>query len=150
MNNLKFNLSSKYRPIVALDEDNMKKRKNKGRFGDEASQRQLRVSELIKRNIAKILIDSNFYDQDRKIYSASVTEVRCSADLKIATVYVLPLDDIDAQELTFFLGKNKNAIRHALGKEVSLKYLPDLRFKEDTLFEQIEKTNKIFRALEKD
>ena len=112
----------------------MQKRKNKGRFGDEASQRQLRVSELIKRNIAKILIDSNFYDQDRKIYSASVTEVRCSADLKIATVYVLPLDDI----------------RHALGKEVSLKYLPDLRFKEDTLFEQIEKTNKIFRALEKD
>ena len=128
----------------------MQKRKNKGRFGDEASQRQLRVSELIKRNIAKILIDSNFYDQDRKIYSASVTEVRCSAELKIATVYVLPLDDIDAQDLTAFLGKNKNAIRHALGKEVSLKYLPDLRFKEDTLFEQIEKTNKIFRALEKD
>ena len=128
----------------------MQKRKNKGRFGDEASQRQLRVSELIKRNIAKILIDSNFYDQDRKIYSASVTEVRCSADLKIATVYVLPLDDIDAQDLIAFLGKNKNAIRHALGKEVSLKYLPDLRFKEDTLFEQIQKTNKIFRALEKD
>ena len=49
-----------------------------------------------------------------------------------------------------FLSKNKNAIRHALGKELSLKYLPDLRFKEDTLFKQIEKTNQIFRALEKD
>ena len=128
----------------------MQKRKNKGRFGNEASQRQLRVSELIKRNIAKILIDSNFYDQDRKNYSASVTEVRCSADLKIATVYVLPIHKIDSNELTTFFDKNKNAIRHALGKEVSLKYLPDLRFKEDTLFEQIENTNKIFRALEKD
>ena len=128
----------------------MQKRKNKGRFGDEVSQRQLRVSELIKRNISKLLIDSNFYDQDRKNYSASVSEVRCSADLKIATVYVLPLNKIDSQELTAFLGKNKNAIRHALGKELSLKYLPDLRFKEDTLFEQIEKTNQIFRALEED
>tara|TARA_B100001057_G_scaffold141886_1_gene141596 strand:- start:439 stop:825 length:387 start_codon:yes stop_codon:yes gene_type:complete len=128
----------------------MQNRKNKGRFGDEASQRQLRVSELIKRNISKILIDSNFYDQDRKNYSASVSEVRCSADLKIATVYVLPFNQIDPQELTSFLGKNKNAIRHALGKELSLKYLPDLRFKEDTLFKQIEKTNQIFRALEKD
>ena len=128
----------------------MQNRKNKGRFGDEASQRQLRVSELIKRNISKILIDSNFYDQDRKNYSASVSEVRCSADLKIATVYVLPFNQIDPQELTSFLGKNKNAIRHALGKELSLKYLPDLRFKEDTLFKQIEKTNLIFRALEKD
>ena len=128
----------------------MQNRKNKGRFGDEASQRQLRVSELIKRNISKILIDSNFYDQDRKNYSASVSEVRCSADLKIATVYVLPFNQIDPQELTSFLGKNKNAIRHALGKEISLKYLPDLRFKEDTLFKQIEKTNQIFRALEKE
>ena len=128
----------------------MQNKKNKGRFGDEASQRQLRVSELIKRNISKILIDSNFYDQDRKNYSASVSEVRCSADLKIATVYVLPFNQIDPQELTSFLGKNKNAIRHALGKELSLKYLPDLRFKEDTLFKQIEKTNQIFRALEKD
>tara|TARA_S200000501_G_scaffold197531_1_gene185911 strand:+ start:51 stop:437 length:387 start_codon:yes stop_codon:yes gene_type:complete len=128
----------------------MQKRKNKGRFGDEASQRQLRVSELIKRNISKILFDSNFYDHNRTNYSASVSEVRCSADLKIATVYVLPFNQIEAQELTSFLGKNKNAIRHALGKELSLKYLPDLRFKEDTLFKQIEKTNQIFRALEKD
>ena len=128
----------------------MQNRKNKGRFGDETSQRQLRVSELIKRNISKILIDSNFYDQNRKNYSASVSEVRCSADLKIATVYVLPFNQIDPQELTSFLGKNKKAIRHALGKELSLKYLPDLRFKEDTLFKQIEKTNQIFRALEKD
>ena len=110
-------------------------------------QRQLRVSELIKRNISKILLDSDFYDQDGKNYSASVSEVRCSSDLKIAIVYVLPLNKIDPQELTTFLGKNKNSIRHALGKELSLKYLPDLRFKEDTLFEQIEKTNRILRAL---
>ena len=128
----------------------MQKRKNKGRFGDESSQRQLRVSELIKRNISKILIDSNFYDQDGNNYSASVSEVRCTADLKIATVYVLPLNKIHPQELTTFLGKKKSAIRHALGKELSLKYLPDLRFKEDTLFEQIEKTNQIFRALKED
>ena len=125
----------------------MQKRKNKARSGDETSQRQLRVSELIKRNISKILLNSDFYDQDGKNYSASVSEVRCSSDLKIATVYVLPLNKIDPQELTTFLGKNKNSIRRALGKELSLKYLPDLRFKEDTLFEQIEKTNRILRAL---
>ena len=128
----------------------MQKRKNKSKVGDEASQRQLRVSELIKRNISKILLDSNFYDQNGKNYSASVSEVRCSADLKIATVYVFPFNQIDAKELTTFLGKNKNVIRHALGKELSLKYLPDLRFKEDTLFKQMEKTNQMFKALEED
>ena len=128
----------------------MQKKKNKSRVREGTSQRQLRVSELIKRNISKILIDSNFYDQNRKNYSASVSEVRCSADLKIATVYVFPFNHIDPDELTTFLGKNKNAIRHALGKELSLKYLPDLRFKEDTLFKQIERTNQIFKALEED
>ncbi|MDC3107896.1 30S ribosome-binding factor RbfA [Paracoccaceae bacterium] len=128
----------------------MQKRKIKGRVGNEASQRQLRVSELIKRNISKILMDSNFYDNNRKNYSASVSEVRCSADLKIAIVYVLPLNHTDPKELTSFLDKNKGAIRYALGKELSLKYLPDLKFKEDTLFKQIEKTKQIFRALEKE
>ncbi len=147
MNNLKFNFTSSYIPKVALDEVNMSKRKNKGRSGQEASQRQLRVSELIKRNISKILIDSDFYDENKKNYSASVSEVRCTADLKIATVYVLPRDRIESQELIIFLNKNKNAIRHALGKEVSLKYLPELRFKEDTLIKQIEKTNQIFKAI---
>lgn len=125
----------------------MQKRKNKGRFKDETSQRQLRVSELIRRSISNILIDSNFYDQNKKNYSASVSEVRCSADLKIATVYLLPLNNHDPKELTTFFYKNKNAIRHALGKELSLKYLPDLRFKEDTLFKQIDKTNQIFKTL---
>jgi ribosome-binding factor A len=125
----------------------MSKRKNKGRSGQEASQRQLRVSELIKRNISKILIDSDFYDENKKNYSASVSEVRCTADLKIATVYVLPWDRIESQELIIFLNKNKNAIRHALGKELSLKYLPELRFKEDTINKQIEKTNQIFKAI---
>ena len=128
----------------------MQKRKIKGRVGNEASQRQLRVSELIKRNISKILIDSNFYDHNRKNYSASVSEVRCSPDLKIATVYVLPFNHIDPQELTSFLGKNKSAIRRALGKKLFLKYLPALKFKEDTLFEQIEKTNRILKALKED
>ena len=60
-----------------LDEANMQKRKNKGKFGDEASQRQLRVSELIKRSISKILINSNFYDQNRRIIRHPL--VRCGA-----------------------------------------------------------------------
>ena len=85
--------------------------------------------------------------QRTSLTEASVSEMRCTTDLKIATVYVLPLDQIGSQELIVFLNKNKNAIRHALGKELSLKYLPDLRFKEDLLIKQIEKTNQIFKTI---
>ena len=127
----------------------MVKRNKKTKFNGEFSQRQLRVSELIKRIISSILLDSNFYDENKTNFSASVSEVRCSPDLKIATIYVLPVSRVDSQELTFFLERKKSEIRHALGKKLTLKFLPELRFKADELIEQIEKTNKIFEEIDK-
>ena len=125
----------------------MVKRNNKTNI--EFSQRQLRVSELIKRIISLILLDSNFYDENKKNFSASVSEVRCSPDLKIATIYVLPVSRVGSEELIFFLEKKKGEIRYALGKKLTLKFLPELRFKADELIEQIEKTNKIFEKIDK-
>ena len=127
----------------------MVKRNKKTKFNGEFSQRQLRVSELIKRIISSILLDSNFYDENKTNFSASVSEVRCSPDLKIATIYVLPVSRVDSQELTFFLERKKSEIRHALGRKLTLKFLPELRFRADELIEQIEKTNKIFEEIDK-
>ncbi len=127
----------------------MVKRNKKANSSGEFSQRQLRVSELIKRIASSILLDSNFYDENKKNYSASVSEVRCSPDLKIATIYVLPISKVDSSELIFFLEKKKGEIRYALGKKLTLKFLPELRFKADELIQQIEKTNKIFEEIVK-
>ena len=127
----------------------MVKRNKKTKPNIEFSQRQLRVSELIKRIISSILLDSNFYDENKKNFSASVSEVRCSPDLKIANIYVLPVSEVDSEDLIFFLKKRKGEIRYALGKKLSLKFLPELRFKADKLIEQIEKTNKIFEEIDK-
>ena len=127
----------------------MVKKNKKIKINGEFSQRQLRVAELIKRITSTILLDSNFYDENKKNYSASVSEVRCSPDLKIATVYVLPISRVGSDELIFFLEKKKGEIRHALGKKLSLKFLPRLRFKADETIEQIEKTNKIFEEIGK-
>ena len=60
---------------------------------------------------------------------------------------MLPLLGAALDVLVAIMAKNKNAIRHALGKELSLKYLPDLRFKEDLLIKQIEKTDQIFKTI---
>ncbi len=127
----------------------MVKRNKKAKSNNEFSQRQLRVSELIKRMISSILLDSNLYDENRRNYSASVSEVRCSPDLKLATIYVLPVTSVGTQELISFLEKKKGEIRHALGKKLTLKFLPELRFQADLLIDQIEKTNKIFEAIDK-
>ncbi|MDC3067671.1 30S ribosome-binding factor RbfA [Paracoccaceae bacterium] len=127
----------------------MQGKKIKSKIKDDTSTRQLRVSELIKRSISKILIDSDLYDDKRNNYSASVSEVRCSADLKIATIYILPLNGKDPNILIDFLEKNKVHIRRILGRNLYLKFLPELRFKQDNLLKQIEKTNQIFKSIEK-
>ena len=127
----------------------MSKKNKKIKFTGEFSQRQLRVSELIRRVTSSILLDSNFYDENRKNYSASVSEVRCSPDLKIATIYVLPISNIKPEDLISFLEKKKGGIRHALSKKLTLKFLPELRFKSDNLIDQIENTNKIFEKIDK-
>ena len=56
---------------------------------------------------------------------------------------------IQKKDDTMNLEKKKGEIRHALGKKLTLKFLPELRFKADELIEQIEKTNKIFEEIDK-
>jgi ribosome-binding factor A len=58
-----------------------------------------------------------------------------SPDLKLATVYVLPLGGGEAADAVAHLEKHKRFLRGLLAKKVSMKFMPDLRFKIDTSFE---------------
>jgi len=64
-----------------------------------------------------------------------VPEVRMTPDLKLATVYVLPLGGGKAEEAVAHLDKHKRFLRGLLAKKVSMKFMPELRFKVDTSFE---------------
>ena len=70
----------------------------KGRHGEQRSppgngpsQRQLRVGELIRRTLSDVLNRAEIHDPDLNAMSITVGEVSVSADLKVATVYVMPL-----------------------------------------------------------
>ena len=65
--------------------------KNKSSEGRGPSQRQLRVGELIRRALSEILSRGDVHDIELSRMSITVGEVRVSADLKIATCYILPL-----------------------------------------------------------
>jgi ribosome-binding factor A len=58
-----------------------------------------------------------------------------SPDLKLATVYVWPLGGGDAEEAVVHLDKHKRYLRGLVAKRVSMKFMPELRFKVDTSFE---------------
>jgi ribosome-binding factor A len=103
--------------------------------GRAPSQRQLKVGELIRHALAEVFSRGNVLDEVLARHSLTVPEVRMSPDLKIATVYVMPLGGSEAREVVAHLEKHKRFLRGELARRVNLKFVPELRFKVDTTFE---------------
>ncbi len=55
------------------------------------SQRQLRVGETVRHAVADILAQGSVHDVDLEGHIITVPEVRMSPDLKLATIYIMPL-----------------------------------------------------------
>ena len=118
--------------------------KNKFHDGPGPSQRQLRVGELVRRALSEVLARGETYDPELNRISITVGEVSASPDLKIATAYVCPLGGQGGDEIIALLAKNKSELRRAIGKNLGLKYTPDLRFRLDETFDRMDETRRLF------
>ena len=118
--------------------------KNKFHDGPGPSQRQLRVGELIRRTLSEVLMRGDIHDPDLNRLSVTVGEVRTSPDLKVATAYVLPLGGKGQDEIIGLLARNKSELRRIIGKKLELKFAPDLRFRLDETFDQMDETRRLF------
>lgn len=108
------------------------------------SQRQLRVGEVIRRTLSEVLSRGDVHDPDLGRMSITVGEVRVSADLKIATAFVLPLGGKDKEAALDALRRNKTEIRHLVMRGTTLKFAPDLRFELDLTFDRMDDTRRLF------
>jgi ribosome-binding factor A len=116
------------------------------------SQRQLRVGEIVRHAVAEILSQGGVHDPVLEGHLITVPEVRMSPDLKLATVYVMPLGGRDTEAVLKALATNKPFIRTAVARRVNLKFAPDLRFRIDERFDEAERIEKLLRtpAVQKD
>jgi ribosome-binding factor A len=110
------------------------------------SQRQLRVGETVRHAIADILAHGNVHDVDLEGHIITVPEVRMSPDLKLATVYVMPLGGKDTDVVLAALARNKKFLRGEVAHRVNLKFAPDLRFRVDDRFDEAERIEKLLRT----
>lgn len=99
------------------------------------SQRQLKVGELIRHALAEIFVRGEVMDEVVSKHSLTVPEVRMTPDLKLATCFVMPLGGGEAEEVVAHLEKHKRFLRGEVAKRISLKFMPELRFKVDSSFE---------------
>ncbi len=109
------------------------------------SQRQLRVGELIRRTLSDVLNRAEIHDPELNAMSITVGEVSCSPDLKVATVYVMPLmGPVPVEAAIAALARNKAELRHRVADGLTLKYAPDLRFRPDETFDRLDETRRMF------
>ncbi|MDA7827863.1 30S ribosome-binding factor RbfA [Rhodobacteraceae bacterium] len=118
--------------------------KNKFHDGPGPSQRQLRVGELVRRALSEVLARGDTHDPDLNRISITVGEVTASPDLKIATAYVCPLGGQGSDDVIALLARNKSELRRAVGKNLGLKFTPDLRFRLDETFDRMDETRRLF------
>ncbi|MCO6384454.1 MAG: 30S ribosome-binding factor RbfA [Vannielia sp.] len=118
--------------------------KNKFHDGNGPSQRQLRVGETIRRALAQVLQRGDVHDDALGRMSITVSEVRCSPDLKVATAFVMPLGGQGEEEALEALRRNRSEIRRAVNKSLALKFSPELRFRLDETFDQMDDTRRMF------
>ena len=112
------------------------------------SQRQLRVGELIRHALAEMLSRGDIHDPTIEAHMITVPEVRMTADLRLATVYVMPLGGKDEKEVVTALERNKKFLRGEIAHRVNLKFAPDIRFRVDERFDEAERIEKILRTPE--
>ncbi len=110
-----------------------------------ASQRQLRVGEMIKQALGLIFMKGEAKLPELETNNITVTEVRMSPDLKTAKTYVLPLGGKNADESIEILKNFSFLIRKVLSKKISMKFLPKIIFVKDESFDYAEKIENLIK-----
>lgn len=113
------------------------------------SQRMLRVGEQVRAAITQVLQRGEVRDPLIEKTVISISEVRMSPDLKIATAYVTPLGQADHKALIDALNHHAKFIRGRLGPQLrQMKYMPEVRFRDDTSFDNYSRIEALLRSPE--
>ena len=109
-----------------------------------SSQRQIRYAELIRSLISDCLLKEDFYDQSISSTSVIVSYVKMSKDLKMASVYLMPLGGENKQNLLESIKQKKHIFQRYLSEaKLKSKFTPKINFFIDDTFDEAEKIKKL-------
>lgn len=111
-----------------------------------SSQRQLRVGELVRHALADMLTRGDVHDPVLESHLITIPEVRMSPDLRLATIYVMPLGGRDAQAVLDAFERHRKFLRGEIAHRVNLKFAPDIRFRIDERFAEAERIDNLLRS----
>ena len=93
-----------------------------------------------------MLSRGDIHDPVIEKHMITVPEVRMSADLRLATVYIMPLGGKDEEAVIGALDNNKRHMRGEIARRVDIKFAPEIRFRIDERFDEAERIEKLLRT----
>jgi ribosome-binding factor A len=108
------------------------------------------MGEVVRHALSEIIARGDLRDPALSGQAITVTEVRPSPDLRIATVFVTPLGGGEADDIVAALKRARGYLRAELGRMIEAKFTPDLRFVADKAFDQSQRISHVLRKLSND
>ncbi len=109
----------------------------------------LRVGEQVRHALAEMLQRGEVRDDLIEAAVISVSEVRMSPDLRIATAFVAPLGASDDEAIVAALNRNARFIRGRMSPALrQMKYMPEFRFRLDTSFDNFRRIDELLHSPE--
>lgn len=113
----------------------------------QPSQRMLRVGEQVRHAIVALLQRGEIDEPLLKGKIISVSEVRMSPDLKIATAFISAMGETQTDSVVKALAKHTKYLRGQMSHDLrQMRSIPSIRFKADTAFENFAKIDKLLHS----
>lgn len=113
------------------------------RYNKPPSQRQLKVAEALKRALSDVFTFKRLSHPFFEKIMITVSEVRISGDLKLATAFINFHEDVDKDQLIKLLNEISPYIKKLIADKVTLRFLPQIRFVYDESFDYAQKIDKL-------
>lgn len=111
----------------------------------KVSNRQLRVGQEIRKVIAEAIEGGNLRSPEIANALITITQVILSPDLKYATVYLTTLNGKNLGVVLEQLTADKWMFKKLVADKLKLRYTPEINFRADDTFEEVERIEKLMR-----
>ena len=129
----------------------MSRRRKTNLSAHAPTQRQLRAGELVRHALVEILAREEFRDPALQGIAITIGEVRCSPDLRHANIFCSALGKsgkAEMEEIATALNRAAGFLRGRLGREIEMKFTPQLHFIADHSYDEANEMNAVFRRAE--
>ena len=111
----------------------------------EPTQRQLRIAQEIRKIIASALERGEVRNPLILDNFVTITDVDISPDLKYCTIYFMTLNGQNLGQIEDDLNAEARGMKKIIASKLKLRYTPDLNFRMDTSFEEVDRIEKLLR-----